>query len=250
MTTVESFRVTKSPADPRAISQQTQPFANKLESTGASPDACFLEVYPKNNNRRPKLLEQLQDMLAHKTCAAEMIVDANLVPGQRNPDAAVCLKLDVYREIFEAFIDGFAAYRSLLTQVKDAYDTALQQGLQCALENMDLRSELAAAANVQAQAVSLARSESAAEAAASKLHLQTKLVEMEFKAAEAEERACKLTAASAKTRSNAELAKAEVAHLKELEQHLQQALHTEAEWWTKPTASFVGATLVGSQQKD
>ncbi len=51
-------------------------------------------------------------------------------------------------------------------------------------------------------------------------------------------------------RSNAELAKAEVAHLKELEQHLQQALHTEAEWWTKPTASFVGAAFVGSQQKD
>ncbi len=71
------------------------------------------QVYPKNNIRRPKLLEQLQDM-----CAAEMIVDANLVPGQRNPDAAVCLKLNVYREIFEAFIDGFAAYRPLLTQVK------------------------------------------------------------------------------------------------------------------------------------
>ena len=51
-------------------------------------------------------------------------------------------------------------------------------------------------------------------------------------------------------RSNAELAKAEVAHLKELEQHLQQALHIEAEWWTKPTASFVGAAFVGSQQKD
>lgn len=55
-----------------------------------------------------------------------------------------------------------------------AYDTALQQGLQCALENMDLRSELAAAADVQAQAVGLARSQSAAEAAASKLHLQTR----------------------------------------------------------------------------
>ena len=58
--------------------------------------------------------------------------------------------------------------------MQDAYDTALQQGLQCALENMDLRSELAAAADMQAQAVSLARSESAAEAAASKLHLQMK----------------------------------------------------------------------------
>ncbi len=62
----------------------------------------------------------------------------------------------------------------ILGLMQDAYDTALQQGLQCALENMDLRSELAAAANVQAQAVSLARSESAAEAAASKLHLQRK----------------------------------------------------------------------------
>jgi hypothetical protein len=62
----------------------------------------------------------------------------------------------------------------ILCLMQDAYDTALQQGLQCALENMDLRSELAKAANVQAQAVSLARSESAAEAAASKLHLQTK----------------------------------------------------------------------------
>lgn len=63
-------------------------------------------------------MEQLQDMLAHKTCAAEMAVDANLVPGQRNPEAAVCLKLDVYREVLEAFIEGFAAYGPLLTQVK------------------------------------------------------------------------------------------------------------------------------------
>lgn len=64
------------------------------------------------------MLEQLQDMLAHSMCAAEMAVDANLVPGQRNPDAAACLKLDVYRHVFDAFIDGFAAYRPLLTQVK------------------------------------------------------------------------------------------------------------------------------------
>lgn len=64
------------------------------------------------------MLEQLQDMLAHKMCAAEMAVDANLVPGQRNSDAAGCLKLDVYSQILDAFIEGFAAYRPLLTQVK------------------------------------------------------------------------------------------------------------------------------------
>ena len=77
-----------------------------------------MQVYPKNNVRRPKLLEQLQDMLAHKMSAAEMAVDANLVPGQRNPDAATCLKLDVYCQILDAFTEGFAAYKPLLQQVK------------------------------------------------------------------------------------------------------------------------------------
>ena len=57
-------------------------------------------------------------MLAHKMCEAEMAVDANLVPGQRNPDAAECLKLDVYRQLFDAFIGGFSAYKPLLTQIK------------------------------------------------------------------------------------------------------------------------------------
>lgn len=57
-------------------------------------------------------------MLAHKMCAAEIAVDANLVPGQRNPAAAECLKLDVYRQLFEAFIEGFAAYKPLLMQIK------------------------------------------------------------------------------------------------------------------------------------
>lgn len=67
-----------------------------------------------------------------------------------------------------------AQWKSNQCDMQDSYDGALQQGLQCALENMDLRAELAAAANVRANAVSLARSQSAADAAASKLHLQTK----------------------------------------------------------------------------
>lgn len=58
--------------------------------------------------------------------------------------------------------------------MQDSHDAALQQGLQCALENMDLRAELASAADVRATAVDLARSQSAADAAASKLHLQKK----------------------------------------------------------------------------
>lgn len=58
--------------------------------------------------------------------------------------------------------------------MQGVHDAALQQGLQCALENMGLRAELAAAAMVQAEAVELARAQAASEAAASKLHLQAK----------------------------------------------------------------------------
>ena len=47
-------------------------------------------------------------------------------------------------------------------------------------------------------------------------------------------------------RSSAEIAKAEVEGLKKLEQQLQQALHSEAEWWSKPAAAFVGVALIGA----
>ena len=65
-------------------------------------------------------------------CAAEMEVDANLVPGQRNPAAAECLKLDVYRQLFDAFIDGFSAYKPLLTQIKVLW-LEMMLLLQCAM---------------------------------------------------------------------------------------------------------------------
>lgn len=67
-----------------------------------------------------------------------------------------------------------AESETLLLSLQEVHDASLQQGLQCALENMDLRAELAAAAEIQTQAVELARSQATSQAAASKLHLQAK----------------------------------------------------------------------------
>ena len=45
-------------------------------------------------------------------------------------------------------------------------------------------------------------------------------------------------------RSNAELAQAEVAELKLVEQQLQQTLALETEWWSKPSSQLVGAAII------
>ena len=49
---------------------------------------------------------------------------------------------------------------------------------------------------------------------------------------------------SVANRCNAELAQAEVAELKLVEQQLQQTLSVEAEWWSKPSSQLVGAAII------
>ena len=47
-------------------------------------------------------------------------------------------------------------------------------------------------------------------------------------------------------RASADAAKAEVAELRKLEEQLQQALRSEADWRSKPSSSYIGAALVGA----
>lgn len=51
-------------------------------------------------------------------------------------------------------------------------------------------------------------------------------------------------------RASADAAKAEVAELHKLEEQLQQALRIEAEWCSKPSASYIGAAVVGAVQQE
>lgn len=51
-------------------------------------------------------------------------------------------------------------------------------------------------------------------------------------------------------RASADAAKTEVAELHKLEEQLQQALRSEAEWCSKPSASYIGAAVVGTVQQE
>lgn len=54
-------------------------------------------------------------------------------------------------QVFQTFISGFGeAYQPLLTEIQQAFDHAVQQGLRDALENTTLRQQLLEAGRQQA----------------------------------------------------------------------------------------------------
>lgn len=58
-----------------------------------------------------------------------------------------------WMQVFKTFIEGFGtAYQPLLTEIQQAFDASIQQGLHDAMENSALRQQLLAAGRQQAAA--------------------------------------------------------------------------------------------------
>jgi hypothetical protein len=65
---------------------------------------------------------------------------------QRQAAAHTCCALPVNLQVFKTFADGFGeAYKPLLTEIQQAFDASIQQGLQDSLENITLRQDAATA---------------------------------------------------------------------------------------------------------
>lgn len=63
-------------------------------------------------------------------------------------------------QVFWTFADGFGeVYKPLLTEIQEAFDASIQQGLQYSLENATLRQQLLQAASQQAAAEHAAAAE-------------------------------------------------------------------------------------------
>lgn len=112
------------------------------------------QVFPPRSaaSRPPVLLQTLQAQLLQAKSAASRLAGAG--PSQpRDASLAANLDLDVHRQVFQAFIDGFSeAYAPLLRQVKGVLEAGIQQGLADALENGELRTQLLEAQRQQATA--------------------------------------------------------------------------------------------------
>ena len=82
-----------------------------------SQNTQALQIYPRNSTNAPRLLTQLNELLASKQREAEKAA-CSLGPSQRCQAAAANLQLEVHRQLFDAFIAGFASYSPLMLQIK------------------------------------------------------------------------------------------------------------------------------------
>ena len=121
----------------------------------------FLEVFPRGNDRKPALLGQLESLLAEKLRLTEKLTESS----GADAEATDALRLEAYRQTFEAFINAFSTYRPLLTKVKEHYDRALDRALRSERENAALRAELAASERRRAREVESTRAATNAKAA-------------------------------------------------------------------------------------
>ncbi|KAG1672237.1 hypothetical protein FOA52_002938 [Chlamydomonas sp. UWO 241] len=103
----------------------------------------FLEVFPKVASRPPRLLQDLEASLIDRLRANDKAVStAPLVTKDRDPGMAANLSLDAHRAVFASFTQGFTTYTRLLSAVQADFDTALDQGLACASENVAMRLQI------------------------------------------------------------------------------------------------------------
>ena len=71
-------------------------------------------MFPRGNDRKPALLGQLESLLAEKLRLTEKLTESS----GADAEATDALRLEAYRQTFEAFINAFSTYRPLLTKVK------------------------------------------------------------------------------------------------------------------------------------
>eukprot|EP00951_Prasinocladus_malaysianus_P004382 scaffold30748_cov43-Prasinocladus_malaysianus.AAC.5 len=170
-----------------------------------------------SGKRQPRLLQKLEHLLEDKLAMAENLA----IPFSNTSNASVQqgasnMRLDAYRQAFEAFIHSFTTYRPLLLRIKAQYDVALEDALESAHENVHMKSELAVIEQRRLRAVEEARVEASKMMSESRRELEHRLMEMEERAAMAEER-------SRNAEAEARLARAEEERsLKEIESYIDQ----------------------------
>lgn len=135
-----------------------------------------------HETRVPKMLDRLEALLEDKL----KLID-RLGAGS-DGFAAKQLRTDAYRQAFDAFINSFTTYRSLLMKVKREYDLALDDALASLYDNYNLRAQLDASEEIMDQECEQARVKALENASVMRQELQDQYNQQEKVALEAEAR--------------------------------------------------------------
>ena len=186
----------------------------------------FLEVFPRGNDRKPALLGQLESLLAEKLRLTEKLTESS----GADAEATDALRLEAYRQTFEAFINAFSTYRPLLTKVKEHYDRALDRALRSERENAALRAELAASERRRAREVESTRAATNAKAANLRGDATKRALAAEARAAAAEAKVEEAVAREAAAEARAAAAVEAAAASEAARVDMRRAAEAEASW--------------------
>jgi len=174
--------------------------------------------------KSPKLLGRLEMLLDEKLSLVSRL-------GATNKGfAAIQMRTDAYRQVFDAFLHSFTTYRSVLMRIKHEYDVSLDDALASVYDHVHMKAEIAAADERMETGMLDAKNRALEDAAAVRKELQDQYEMQEQVALEAEERCLAAETEIQRRRANIAALKAEAAELQRSNRALKLQLLSSSTW--------------------
>lgn len=212
----------------------------------------FLEVFPRVTSRPPRLLQDLETELVDRLRSNDKLsTTATLLDrDRRDPCMSENLWLDAHRHIFAAFREGFGTYAPLLGRIQEEFEAALDQGIRCTMENVELRQRLGVEEARRCRCQGDLRSKIMQGELEYRKVAFAKLQELKSRMDRAVKRAALAEKELAKTQSDEIRLLALVAKLKDQHHNLLALQRKEMEWNGLPHSSTLANLTIGALSKE
>mmetsp|Transcript_34236 Transcript_34236/g.75969 ORF Transcript_34236/g.75969 Transcript_34236/m.75969 type:complete len:325 (-) Transcript_34236:581-1555(-) len=226
---------------------QSRPSTRAGHPVNGNPqEPGFLEVFPRVASRPPKLLQEIEAILADRLRSNDKAVStAPIVTKERDPRMAANLFLDAHRQAFAAFVQGFSTYTPLLAGIQAEFEATLNEGLRCTSENVELRVRIAEEEKKREEACGQVRARIMAGELEYRKAAFARLQELKVRMERAVRRAAAVERDLAAVRSEEERMQGVVAHLRQQNVKLNTLQRAEQVWAALPTSAHVGHMKVG-----
>lgn len=220
----------------------------------ASPSQAapgFLEVFPRVSSRPPRLLQDLEGLLTDRLRSNDrMTTTSSLLTKDRDPSMSQNLWLDAHRHVLTSFREGFGTYAPLLAKIQEEFESALDQGIRCTMENVEMRKMISDEEARRAKAQGQLRSKIMSGELEYRKDAFARLQELKSRMERAVKRASLAEKELSKTLSDEARLEALVSKLKQQQQSLLDLQKRELVWADLPQSSSISTIRVGGLSQE
>lgn len=220
--------------------------------TYSANEPGFLEVFPRVASRPPKLLQELEAIIVDRLRVNDKAASLTAIGSakDRDPKLSANLSLDAHRQVFSAFIHGFSTYSPLLARIQAEFDRALNDGVRCAQENVEMRTLMARNEMQRERAAANVRGQVLAEDLTFRASSLQSLQDLNERVTRAEKKKM-LAEKDLKEAQNEEARmRAVVAELRKSNRKLLELVDAEDQWAAKPLSQHIATMAVGPLTKE